>query len=204
MSSRRRQRASATTTGSGRDSAPLLQLGKVPTCRFLRQNYSGPLGQAAADQGFAVAFHLGDLPNYTEFTTLFDAYRIMEVEVYWELTQTGGSNWPTLICWPDYDDAVAPSTLAEAEQVQAASRLQFSSAVTSFRRKVLPRAESVFNSGGSAVSAGNVYAPWLDCAQPNVDHYGVKFWIANYNSSNFATTKINFGFRLHLQMRAAR
>lgn len=177
----------------------------MPTYTFLRQNYVGPLGQAAADQGFGVAFHLSDLPNYTEFTALFDAYRIIEVEMFWELTKNGGSNWPTLVVWPDYDDASAPSTLADAEQVQAASRLHFSNAVTSFRRKVIPRVSGVVEgTGAAALSASNIVSPWLDCAYPQIEHFGVKFWVADYNSTSYSSTVINFGFRLHLQMRATR
>jgi len=190
-----------------RDSAPLIRSLKSPVYQFSRNWDYGAIAKAAADQGAAQSFQLSDLPNYTEFTTLFDSYRIQSVEVIFDLavpfSVATTQIWPTIIVWPDYDDATAPATQAIADQVMVAERLQFSNATTQFRRRVVPKlAVSVQSAGPTTVNAVNMPASWIDCGYPSVNHFGMKWWVKNYNTG--VSAAINVSYRYHFMMREPR
>lgn len=77
-------------------------------------NDSADLGLGARQCGIAGQFSLSALPDYSEFTDLFDTYKIVKVELmitYLNNVAYGGKNargagtLPTLLHAPDYNDA---------------------------------------------------------------------------------------------------
>jgi len=175
----------------------------------------GNLARGVADSGFSWSFALSDLPNSNEFTNLYDSWRLDAVEIVLELaTLTSAIGaiaspaMPTLIIYPDYDDATAPTGISVAEQVSQAERFTFSAAKPSFSRRVVPRAAIALatTSGGVLAGALNMKQPFIDCAYPSSVHFGVKAWIANYNTSTVGESGaiLNVSFRYHLTMRNPR
>jgi len=189
------------------DTAPMLRVINTPSYKFSRMWDFGSLGKAGSDQGYAQSFQLSDLSNYTEFTNLFDRYRFPSVEIVLDLVvpNTAGSTqfWPTVLMWPDYDDATAPSSLNSSLEVMSAERLQFSNAVTQFRRSIVPHVDvAALQSGGTSAAALSAQTPWLDCGAPSIAHYGVKMWIKNYSTGISAI--VNMSFRYHFETKEAR
>lgn len=129
---------------------------------------------------YAMYFQLNQLPNYTEFTNLFDEYMIRKVRVTFVNTacstitgadQVAGRNPPTLYYVIDYDDASAPPNVDAMLQYPGVRYVN-----SLFRRKsfvLRPKAQAVVYSAGTAT--GSRTNMWIDCSTPEVPHYGMKF-----------------------------
>jgi len=129
---------------------------------------------------FAAYYHtLNGLPNYTEFTGLFDQYRIVEIGVQCipaqnvETLAAGGSGFNgNLLTHVDYDDNTPPSSEAEMLQRQNLQSWVWS---RPFAFRYAPRIASAVYSG-AFTSYANV-SPWVDVASPDVRYYGWKLGI---------------------------
>jgi len=134
----------------------------------------------------AVSFSLSNFDNYTEFTGLFDQYKIDELEVWLEpqisqatvLTNTG------LLCTAiDLDDANAPTTFGALEDKQTA--LTTNGQDGHYHRWVPHIAIAAYS--GAFTSFSNAPSQWIDSASASVQHYGLKFGltatsvVVNYN-----------------------
>lgn len=149
---------------------------KQPTQYFTRSvylpgYYSLPASGVAA--GAAINFSLSQLPNVTEFTGLYDQYKIKAVkctliprhtEVLAGTTNLQGNMWSVL----DYDDSNVPSNLDELLQYQNIKRTRMNQTHTRYFR---PMTRTILSTG---------YSPkrnqWIDCSDTTVEHRGVKFW----------------------------
>jgi hypothetical protein len=124
----------------------------------------------------AINFILADLNNVSDYTNLFDQYRILAVKL--EFIMLGSTNPLTgppgyIQTAIDYDDVTTPGSANELMQydtVQVAPIGQY------FERTLRPRSAPAMYSG-AFTSFGNVYAQWLDSASPSVQHYGIKYYI---------------------------
>lgn len=135
--------------------------------------------------GAAWQFALTDVTAYSEFTALFDQYRIDQVD--FEVSNlhnssdatTNVSVMPTLMYAPDYDDASVPSTAGELLTRQRTQSWTFRGNGVPLKFSVKPRyLNNVYRD--SLTSAYNVAAPgYLDVDSNNVPYYGVKMWLQN-------------------------
>jgi len=197
-------------TSGLRDTAPLFRAPSNLVHHHVRTIDLGALAQAAADKGYGNSFALSSVSGSTEFTNLYDSYRMDMVEVIWELDflQTGATAnqcYPTIIAWPDYDDATAPSTLAAATEIAQSERFQMSPLHVQFKRSIKPKVALELYDGAAPAAAGSSRAGvWVDCATPGIPHYGVKYWIKNYNSTTVANCSINLSLRLFMSLRNPR
>lgn len=123
-------------------------------------------------------YTLAGLPNYTEFTNLFDQYRIRELAVILTPQMTtsqvgsGSAGFNTnCLLWVDFDDVTTPANEAEALQRQ---NLQVLSVDQVHRFRFTPRIAGAVYSG--AFTSYATVTPWIDCGSPNVEHYGWK-WV---------------------------
>jgi hypothetical protein len=185
--------------------APLFIVPKNTVHRFLRSASYGVIGQSAADSGKGYNFQLSDLPGYSSFTGLYDAYMISLVEVIVELVNLGSTNlYPTMLIYPDYDD-VTPPTLSNALDNMAMERFQFGPNKMSFRRAIVPRvAVGTITTAASTVIGIPKAHSWVDCAQPTVAHFGVKMFITQYNSTYTASSQLALSARYHFSCRNPR
>jgi len=135
---------------------------------------------SAANVAAGVGFNLNLVPNASEFTTLFDQYRIDKI--VWTLMPRGNSaeqgtnNLNTKVFTViDYDDETAPANLNVLMQYP---NVKCTTLAQNHRRTLVPKfATQQFI---SAVATGyGARTGWLDCDNSNIPHYGLKLWIQN-------------------------
>lgn len=117
-------------------------------------------------------FALNQIPNVSEYTALYDAYRIKQVVVYFRpaATQvyTGNSSGdvPTITTALDYNDNSTAGV--DPTEYQTAMTCQMT---TAFARKLSPRtAIAIYNGVSNAYIQGSPNQ-WIDCGYPAVPHY---------------------------------
>lgn len=175
---------------------------RAPTVyRFSRFTTPYSLPKSTADQGFGVSFNLADVVNSSEFTALFDEFRVVGVEVVAIVTgiNTPGGTYPLLYTYPDFDDATAPSTQSVALQVTPLTVWAPSASNPVKRYRISPKL--ALTTGGSGAVASSA---WADVAYPSIPWYGWKGWVANYNTSVYPGTFIQLMFKLDLEFRGVR
>ena len=147
-------------------------------------------GTPTTEMAAAMTFCLKDLPDYAEFTNLYDQFRICAVkttikmvnvpestnQAFQAISNTTNNIYPTIWYAPDHDDInyLSVANLREYSRV---------------KHKVLhPNRELVIMNKPSVLqqvydgSATTAYAPdfkrkWLDIANPECPHFGLKFTI---------------------------
>lgn len=124
----------------------------------------------------AITTTLSAQANASAWTSLFDAYRCIQVTVCFYPAATppsSGSEGP-LYTAIDYDDASTTllSSLIEYDTLQVVPP------GTYFERTFEPRASQAMYSG-AFTSFGQLKAPWIDSASPSVVFYGLKYALPN-------------------------
>lgn len=132
----------------------------------------------------ASVFHLNDVVNYTEFTNLFDAYKITGVKLQFvPVFNSGDPNMankgaiPTLTYVRDYDDATTPNNESTLLEYGAHHRIYLDRMRSIFIRN--PKIQMAGRDGSTGNFTGVVESKksvWLDCSTPTVNHYGIK-WV---------------------------
>jgi hypothetical protein len=146
---------------------------------------------------FGTSFHLDELNEYTSMTDLFDQYRFdfVELEVL-SLNQpplaiTTATAAPALEIAVDFDDAVAPASLAamrtyeNLQVVPLGSRRVF---------RFVPCSTSYEYDGTTSVPSGSRRLVWHDCAQPTIRHYGMKWALASQLNVSTYQFMFRYGF----------
>ena len=134
-----------------------------------------------------------NVPGYTEFTGLFDQFRIHHVDVklyFSNNTSTTASNTtflPTLYYSEDNDNSSSTFTLESIQQRGNVKLLQLGSNgnTNNIRTiKVNPSpAVATYNGTFSAYSQPN-RKQWIDCTYPDTQHYGMRiFWDTDATAS---------------------
>lgn len=161
---------------------PTLKPHKIHT--FVRkQNFGQITGSVTAEVDGALAFSLGSLPDYTEFTALYDTYRIMMVKVdFFPLfTDTSATvAYPPIITAIDYDDNASTTyaVLQEYSTSLVSCTGQF------FQRVMTPKVALAAYGGAFTQFAQAPAGQWLDCASPNTTHYGLKYALPITGAAN--------------------
>jgi len=164
-------------------------------------NYGVLCSSSSASALFQLYFSLAQLNSYTDFTGLFDQYRIsrVRIRVYFSQTQslatlqtstTTPNNNTALMCYQvvDYDDA-ATTSLANLIQYENCESKLCLGKVTDIVIK--PRI-AVAAYSGTFTSYANVKNQWLDSASPNVQYYGFKLGI-DLTPLNYPITAVTIG-----------
>lgn len=145
-------------------------------------NASG-VGTAGAN---GYAFALADLTSYTEFTNLFDQYKITGVKldfipfadnISWQVANNGaGISAPggPLLISADHDDSTPPASANEMLQKQTTKVIPVG---RRYRMFIKPKFNVATYSGGGIAPASG----WLDTGSVSVPHYGAKAWMAAPN-----------------------
>lgn len=152
---------------------------------FLQDGISIP---STAPWSYAYQFRLMDLPNYTEYTALYDQYRINKIVLklipkYTESTVQAGATTNNAIMQQvhsaiDYDDLSYPTGISQLCEFQTHKMTRGNQVHT---RVLVPQCQiNVGNLGAAAPKAKQ----WLDCDQPGLSHRGVKVFIPNPTPAN--------------------
>lgn len=169
---------------------------------------AGFFATAAADSGQGIFFTLQGLPNYTEFTTLYDKYVIDKVDIIMVLSTEISAQSAAQAVYPvvqfsyDPDDATAPLSATQMLDRGNMEILAFGPNRTTFTRTVKPRIASAAYRG--VATAGYSIAPagtFVDSSSPDVQFFGARLWISNYNSVATPNTRINWYYRHYLRLR---
>lgn len=127
-------------------------------------------------------FKLSDLPNYSEFTALYDSYQIKGVKFVFVPTfsnatfEVGSPTLSTTIYWGaarcysaiDLNDASNPGTINEIREY---SNCRMSKFIRGHKRYLKPR---LIDAGDAYNLQKNI---WLKTAAPTEIHYSLKFGI---------------------------
>lgn len=149
------------------------------TARIARHTqFANVSGTAVGEVTGALSFALSDLPGYTEFTSLYDQYRFVAVEVKftavyptYNAVASATSQWGMFYTAIDYDDATAGSSTLLREN----ATLIATHPSKNVTRRVVPHSAVAEFGGGVFTSYGNKVGDWIDSSSPGVSHYGVKY-----------------------------
>lgn len=153
--------------------------------KFKRTIYDGSIaggGVLGTPVFGAYNFALTDLTNFTEFTTLYDSFRIVGVKLMFVPKITENSN-PAInhgqfMYVPDYDDDTVPVNILEILERQSNKVKQIPG--RPFKIFLRPKAQVNTTVSGGAQLKGN----WLKCSTSTATpHYGLKWAWQNSNSS---------------------
>jgi len=127
------------------------------------------------DTFFSQAITLDSIQGYTDFTSLYDQYRIMRVDTHlipeFHVNTTTLTNLSVLWSCVDYDDDTVPASINEVQQFQNARVYanDGQTKIVSYKPHIAVAAYS-----GTFTSFTNMAAQWIDAASPSVKHYGLK------------------------------
>lgn len=135
---------------------------------------------------YAMSWTLNSLPNYTEFTNLFDQYRINYIEVKFiydhnvgEVASSAGiaananMGLPNVYLARDYDDASALGGIDEYLQYEGCIVRRLGDI---FSIRIYPHIASAAYSG-TFTSYKNDTRAWIDVNSTGVAHYGLKMGV---------------------------
>lgn len=118
------------------------------------------------------SFTLSQCASASQYSGLFDQYRIELVEVWIECASNAtGTATTALATAIDLDDANTPASIGELEDRQGALYGGDANGRYHAWRPHIAIAEF----SGTFTSYGNVAAGWIDVASPAVQHYGLKY-----------------------------
>lgn len=162
--------------------------------------------------GGSMAFMLGQCANTSEITNLFDNYRIRKVVLRFDYNQnsapgsssatagnTNSNAVPLIHLCPDFDDNVVPTSRVDVLQNSYARTIRLDRPYT---MALTPRAQNGIaggtnlpapTGGGVSTTAAGGLLPagtWLDCNSIQIPHFGVKFWVDNYNDAAAFTSTL--------------
>lgn len=151
----------------------------------------------------AWSFSLDQVPNYTEFTNLFDSYKIDKIVMRFmpvhaqniSMTQnqsgaTATISHPRVYTVLDYDDDSVPTSVGELTQYSGCKvRLAGKQFKLIFRPKV---AMQVYRSAVTTAYANPDKQVKLDCAYADVPHFGVKLAMTDSGTAGY------FGYDLNI------
>lgn len=155
------------------------------TYNFKRSLY-GEVITTAGQYKAGVTWNLTQIPGYSEWTALFDQYRLTGVAIQFTYRATNTSVLESInnghvglpILWHvvDTDDNSAPASIAELGQVGKCKRFIFDSGKRTKTIFIRPRYLNRINGTGSTVAntVGDRKA-WIDLLDNDVPHYGLKY-----------------------------
>jgi len=146
-------------------------------------------------------FKLADLPNYTEFTALFDAYQINAVKISivplfnsgdpGQVSNSGNNYYsiPHLASVVDIDGAVSPpGDQATLLQYNNCKLRRLTKPTTIYIKN--PRvADAEYQNGVLSGYGEGQKKKWIDCSSPSVQHYGARWWMDTLNSTGYGLDK---------------
>jgi hypothetical protein len=153
---------------------------------------------------YAFNIKLGDLSEVSSFTSVFDQYRIrsMRVEILpaVQLSTTASASPPYsyLYVVSDFDDSIALATASLALNYQ---NVKIVAPGQGHFRTITPHVNGyAAEDPNTAQPANSISAPWLDCAQTAIAHYGIKCSVLQQTSTNIASWRIWIHYLVDFRM----
>lgn len=146
--------------------------------------------------GVGIKSMLQSVIDYTDFTHLFDRYKIIGVKYKFmfqnNVSTVNGRSQPNaplpLITYAfDGDDAGVPASRGVVSQKSYAKQ-RILNGNNMFSLYVKPRVDKAVYRSGTTSAYSSERAPWLDSTYTDVEHYGLKLWINNWLSDSGQST----------------
>ncbi|AUM61873.1 capsid [uncultured virus] len=160
---------------------------------YLFKRYVGTLGSLVINNinpTFAgYNFSLNDVPNYTEFTDLYDSYKINCIKVYFIPQMTSNVSLGTVNnAWAsarffsaiDYNDATAPTSIDDLRQYQSC---KMTSIMRQHKRVIFK--PKILDTSSYTLS------PWMATSSPSTNYYGLKVGVEPMSSTSSTTMTFN-------------
>lgn len=152
----------------------------------LTATYNGVLTATGA----AYSWTLSAIPSVSEFTSLYDQYRIRKIVMtFYPRYNSHGSNdytatftqIPSWVSAIDLDDSTTPTSANELLQYPGAKLHPWN---RPFKRVIYPRSAMAMYSGAFTSYGSAPGKQWLDCASDGILYYGLKMYTTTYSSAN--------------------
>lgn len=143
--------------------------------------------------GTSMLFKLSSVIDSGDFTNLYDKYKIVGVKLkimYQANTASTGGNsvMPVITYNVDHDDAAIPSSL-NTVSTKAAARSRILTADRPINIYIKPKpAVALYQGIFSGFGSGN--SMYVNSSSPDVQHFGLKFWINNFYTPAGANNQI--------------
>lgn len=133
--------------------------------------------------GASYLFKLSSVVDSSDFTNLYDKYKILgvKVRIMWQCNQasvSGTSVLPVISYSVDHDDNTVPSSLY-AITTKATSKVKVLGQNNYVDIYIRPRVAGQLYNTALLSGYSTVKAPWINSTYNDVPHYGLKFWINN-------------------------
>lgn len=165
--------------------------------------------------GFGRTFSLSDVGSFAEFTSLYDQYRITGVVCYVQLlnnpdaerylNQSANSNaanfYPRLWWSIDRDSAATPTLSEIKERMGSKSTILEPNKMV----KIFLKPNLLIQTYGTAITTG--YEPkfsWVDLANSNVIHYGMKFFVDFQGLTSTVNYAVRFDYKYMFECKQPR
>lgn len=167
---------------------------------------------ATSDNVGAIVFSLAQVPSYTEFTSLYDQYKISAVKVkivprynvsaFDNIQSAAATPYiPQVFTAIDYDDS-GVSTVSDLLQYQ---NCKMTRGNVIHQRYLKPRCRNILQNLNGTASARAPFRGWIDSADPEVIHYGLKWAIPPFATGPIEqTTKFDVVVEYYLAMKNVR
>nr|WPR18783.1 MAG: capsid protein [Owegonang virus 28] len=143
--------------------------------------------------GTTQTFQLNQVPNVTEFTSLYDQYQIRAVKLSIiprcsdsDTSLQGASQIFTAL---DYDSSAAPTGTNELMQYQ---NLRMTRNLGIHKRYLKPKPLLTNFSLGASAYSNAPRGTWIDCTADSVPHYGIKIGFPAASASFVYDYKVDF------------
>ncbi len=151
----------------------------------IQRTVANTVTQGSVDVGRSYVGQLSQMPAVSEFTNLFDQYRITKVRLRFlllragQIGSTGVINYPNISWAYDPNDSVTPVTLGDVTVYQNFGVQQFSEHNREIHIEFVPKVP-ISTPGTTLALQGPTWCSTADTSQP---WYGLKVWMQEYAST---------------------
>jgi hypothetical protein len=156
---------------------------------------SWTIAAAASNSAFNITFQLNTIPQITQYSQIYDEYKICAVRVTLQpaiTTSYGGNACMHVFSVIDYDDSQALPDANTARAFATCRRHLSTQKITRYFRPRYPTSIDLTSPPGTTGTTGSRRG-WVNTstAGGNVTHYGVKYWCEQIGSIP-TTSSISF------------
>jgi hypothetical protein len=160
----------------------LIELPRKQIFTFRRSYDAGTIATGVVPTFGAFSFSLSSLPDFADFTALFDAYRLRQIRVtFYPVNNNVLPSACRLYTVIDYDDANPLVTIGAMQEYDTCQVMGIDNDVI-LQRTLIPKAALAIYSGAFTSFAQTSPGMWIDSGSPNVQYYGLKWALETSNA----------------------
>lgn len=197
--------------GSGQLVLPTIAPGATSQCALGNPTISTGPTVGCVDFGMSIQQRLTFVQQHTEFTSLYDRYKILGV-AYKIMFQNNSNESvvstqaPVLSLTFDGDDTAVPTAPFQVQSFGTSKTYMLNGSKV-YNYFIKPRLNASVESEVGITATANAIssrAKWLDCNSPAIPHFGIKAWIRDFNNSTSSCQKLTIQPIYYLAMKNSR